>query len=51
MRIVAQIVEALEEDKLETMKQKLVQLGERHFIYGVMKQEYFAVNFNFFYCC
>lgn len=44
MRIVAQIIEALEDEKLEIMKEKLIQLGERHFIYGVIKQEYFTVN-------
>ena len=43
MAIIDQTINALKNNKIEQMKEKLVKLGERHYIYGV-KKEYLAVS-------
>ena len=43
MAIIDQTVNALKNNRIEQMKEKLVKLGERHYIYGV-KKEYLAVS-------
>jgi hypothetical protein len=44
MAIIDQTINALRNNKIEQMKEKLVKLGERHYIYGV-KKEYLAVKY------
>lgn len=45
MNIIDQFVNALENDQLEQMNQKLFHLGERHHIYRA-KKDYFSVKKN-----
>ena len=46
MAIIDQTINALRINRIDQMKEKLVKLGERHYIYGV-KKEYLAVKYFF----